>query len=109
MNIQTPNPEFDKWLGEQMFDNFHLPSSIWSPTTSDHQARELIEMIANKNEGWWADVAYDPSGDMPWHVTFRKEGAEYWPNASGYPFALIACKAVARFITNGDVDYEWGR
>ncbi|MHA2265760.1 MAG: hypothetical protein ACXAEN_25490 [Candidatus Thorarchaeota archaeon] len=106
MDIQHPNAEFDKWLGEQMLDDFDLPGAIWSPTTSDYQARELLEKVVDKSEGWWVELAYETEGDFPWHVTFRKEEAEYWPNASGYPFALVACQAVARFITNGDVDYE---
>ena len=52
MNIQKPNPEFDKWLGEQFFDPFTLPGIIWNPTESDHQARELLEWIVDKSECW---------------------------------------------------------
>jgi hypothetical protein len=111
MNIEEPSVEFDRWLGEWFWEGaFTLPDSIWSPTTSDYQAREVLEAFIKRVPGWYVEMVYDVTCDFPWIVMLRPLDGfdpEYTPMQSGYPLCLLMCKAVILALTNGEI-YDTG-
>jgi len=105
------NAKLDAYLGNWMFEDFDLPPIIWSPTTSDYQARQVLEEFVKRNPEWWVELAYDAKTDFPWCAWLRprEEGTkEYTPLASGYPLPLVLCRVVILALTNGEVeDWAW--
>ena len=112
MNTDKPNREFDLWLIEHVleldelqFAELHLES--WCPTTSYGHALFLLETYIKQNTDKYTHVelAYDSTDDFPWIVYMCTENhVQGEILVSGYPLALVICRALGKAITGGNLE-----